>query len=419
MRFYTVCLLALFSALFSACGGVISTLQGEDATLPKIKNIKTLSDVGAIAFEWEKIDDERVSGIAIYKEKDGEFSQIAHLKNSQITHFVDENLTPETRYRYKFKTLSPTHYSQDSQIVSAKTSYIEAVERVFASNDYAGQIKLIFSPHQNPSIAYYLIQREVDGAFKTIALVNHRLMPEYFDTNLEAGKSYKYRVVAVDYAKNPSRPSKIITAKTKDPPPPPQNLVASQNLVGKIALSWDAQAGAKEYRIYRAKEISGNFSHIASVKKPAHSDIINANGASFFYKIASVDESDLKSAQSPAVAGKTKSPPKPPKITRGYVDNNEAKIEWSAESSAISAESSAPSAKVAESSAKVDSAKSAHFVVYRVDSASGKQTRFKSTQNYFHDKEVSTGGEFRYFVVAVDESGLESARSNEIILSIK
>lgn len=414
MRFYTLCLLALFSALFSACAGAISTLDGEDSTLPTIKNIKTLSDVGAIAFEWEKIDDERVSGIAIYKEKNGEFSQIAHLKNSQITHFVDENLTPETHYRYKFKTLSPTHYSQDSKIVSAKTTYIEAVEQVFASNDYAGQIKLIFSPHQNPSIAYYLIQREVEGAFKTIALVNHRLMPEYFDTNLEAGKSYKYRVVAVDYAKNPSRPSKVVTAKTKDPPPPPQNLVASQNLVGKIALSWEAQAGASEYRIYRANKIDGNFSHIASVKKPEHSDVIGKNGASFFYKILSIDKSDLKSAPSTAVQGKTKSPPKPPKITRGYVDNNEAKIEWSAESSALSA-------KTAESSAKPPalSAKSAHFVVYRIDSANGKQTRFKTTQTTFEDKEVSTGGEFRYFVVAVDEGGLESARSNEIILSIK
>ena len=442
MRFYTLCLLALFSALFCACGGAIATLDGEDATLPIIKNVKTISDVGAIAFEWEKIDDERVSGIAIYKEKNGEFTQIAHLKNAQITHFVDEKLTPETNYRYKFKTLSPTHYSKDSKIVTAKTSYIKAVERIFASNDYAGQIKIIFSPHQNPSIAYYLVQREVDGVFKTIALVNHRLLSEYFDTNLEAGKSYKYRIVAVDYAKNPSRPSKIVTAKTKNPPPPPNNLTASQNLVGKIALAWEAQTNASEYHIYRANAMDGNFSRIATTPNNHHSDIIGKNGVSFFYKILSIDKNALKSAPSNAVQGKTKSPPQAPKITRGFVDNNEAKIEWSVESSVESGvESNAKSgvesntkvaesgvesnAKIAESGVEstaknpLDSAKSAHFVVYRVDSASGKQTRFKATQNYFHDKEVGNGGEFRYYVVAVDESGLESAHSNEIILSIK
>lgn len=397
MKYYVSCLIALiFSIVFSACAGAISKLDGEDSTLPTIKNVKTLSDVGAIAFEWDRITDEKVSGIAIYKEnKDNEFEEITYLKNPQITHFVDENLIPETTYRYKFKTTSKTHYSPDSEIIVAKTSFIDEVESVFASNDYPQQVKLIFSPHPNPSISYYLIQREVDGEFKTIALVNHRLLAEYFDTNLEHGKSYKYRIIAIDHAKNPSRPSKVITAKTKDLPPPPQNITASQNLAQKIKLSWDKQNDAKSYNIYRSNVDNGRFSHIATSKTNEYIDNINANGVSYFYKLESIDSSDLQSRLSQAVMGKTKSPPKTPQITRGYVDNNEAKIEWSADSSVN------------------------HFVVYRIDSHSKKQSRFRATQNNFNDKEVSNGGEFSYFVVAVDENGLESEKSNKIILSIK
>lgn len=397
MKYYINCLIALiFSIFFNACSGVISTLDGEDSTLPLVKNIKTLSDVGAIAFEWDKINDERVSAITIYKEnKDNEFEEIAHLKNPQMTHFVDENLIPETTYRYKFKTISKTHYSQDSEIISVKTSFIDEIESIFASNDYPKQVKLIFSPHPNPSISHYLIQREVDGEFKTIALVNHRLLAEYFDTNLENGKSYKYRIIAIDHAKNPSRPSKIITAKTKNLPPSPQNITASQNLAQKIRLSWDKQSDAKIYNIYRSNSENGHFSHIATSKTNEYIDNINANGVAYFYKIDSVDSSDLQSLLSQSVMGKTKSPPKAVQITRGYVDNNEVKIEWSADSSVN------------------------HFVVYRIDSANGKQTRFKVTQNNFNDKEVSNGGEFSYFVVAVDENGLESEKSNKIILSIK
>ncbi|MGX3011762.1 fibronectin type III domain-containing protein [Helicobacter sp. 23-1044] len=395
MRYYASCLCALIcSVFFSACGGIIATLEGEDSALPVIKNIKTISDVGAIAFEWEIISDERVSGIVIYKEKNGEFSEIAHLENPQITHFVDENLTPETLYRYKFKSISKTHFSAPSEIVEVKTSYIDAVERVFASNDYPRQIKLIFSPHPNPSIAYYLIQREVEGKFKTIALVNHRLLPEYFDKNLESGASYKYRIIAVNHAKNPSRPSQIITAKTKSPPPPPQNLNATQNLLQKITLSWEAQSGAKSYNIYRANKESGRFLRIATTKSTSHTDNISENGASYFYKIQSVDDDDLKSTQSPAIVGKTKAPPPAPQISQGFVDNNVAKIAWNA----------------------VDGAK--HYVVYRIDSSSGKQERFKATQNNFDDRDASSG-EFSYFVVAVDGDNLESAPSNKIILSIK
>ncbi len=399
MRFYAICLTALvFSVFFSACSQITASLEGKDSTLPTIKNIKTLSDVGAIAFEWERIDDERVRGIAVYREeKDGEkfvFKEIAYLTNPQTTHFVDENLIPETNYRYIFRSISWTHYSSDSAIVSAKTSFIDAVESVFASNDYPKQVKLIFSPHPNPSISHYLVQREIDGAFKTIALVNHRLMPEYFDMNLDDGKTYKYRIIAIDQAQNPSRPSKIVTAKTKNPPKVPQNLTATQNLPKKIMLSWSRNAEVKQYYIYRAKTQDGRYILHSTANNAQFIDSIGADGESFFYKISAVDKANLQSAQSAPVMGATKYAPKAPQITRGYVDNNEAIIEWEGEANVK------------------------NFVVYRLDS-NGKQMRFKATKTTFSDKEVSAGGEYSYFVVAIDDNNLESAPSNKVILSIK
>lgn len=399
MKSYALYLIALvFSIFFSACSQITPSLDGRDASLPTIKNIKTLSDVGAIAFEWERIDDERVKGITIYKEeKDGEkfvFREIAYLQNPQTTHFVDEKLIPETQYRYMFRSISQTHYSPDSAIVSAKTSFIDAVESVFASNDYPKQVKLIFSPHPNPSISHYLVQREIDGAFKTIALVNHRLLPEYFDTNLDSGKTYKYRIIAIDQAQNPSRPSKVVTAMTKNLPKAPQNLTATQNLPKKIMLSWSKNGDIKQYYIYRAKTQDGRYILHSTTTNNQFIDNIGANGVSFFYKISVLDSANLQSAQSAPVMGATKSAPKAPQIKRGYVDNNEAIIEWEGESDIK------------------------NFMVFRIDS-SGKQTRFKSTANTFSDKEVSTGGEYSYFVVAVDENSIESEPSNKVILSIK
>lgn len=404
MKYYTNYLTALIfsvflSIIFSACSSVTASLEGRDASLPTIANIKTLSDVGAIAFEWERISDERVNGIAIYKEKkSGEkpiFREIAYLANPQTTHFVDENLIPETQYRYKFRTTSPTHYSPDSVIVSAKTSFIDAVESVFASNDYPRQVKLIFSPHPNPSISHYLIQREIDGNFKTIALVNHRLMPEYFDKDLDDGKTYQYRIIAIDHAGNPSRPSKVVVAKTKNPPKIPQNLTATTNLPQKIVLSWSKSADIKQYHIYRAKSENGRFILHSTTKNSKFIDNINANGAIFYYKISGIDGADLQSPLSAAVAGQTKSAPTAPTITQGYVDNKEAIIKWEGDSNAK------------------------HFVVFRIDSQNGRQARFKVDKNDFSDKEVSVGGEFSYYVIAVDDNGLESAPSNKVILSIK
>lgn len=386
----------IYSILMSACSTVTAGLEGRDSSLPSVKNIKTISDVGAIAFEWDRLSDERVRGIVVYRESKNEdkhtFKEIAHLTNPQTTHFVDENLVPETQYRYMFRTISWTHYSADSAIISVKTSFIDEIESVFASNDYPRQVKLIFSPHPNPSISHYYIQREIDGVFKTIALVNHRLMPEYFDKDLEDNKTYKYRIIAIDHANNPSRPSKVVIAKTKSLPNPPQNLTATQNLAQKITLSWSKQADINHYNIYRSKSENGRYVLHSTAKGNKFTDNVNENGVSFFYKISALDSANLQSVQSLPVMGATKSAPKSPTITRGYVDNNEAIIEW-------------------EGNAR-------HFMVFRIDS-SGRQTRFKATNNTFSDKEVGVGGEYSYYVVAVDESNLESTPSNKVILSIK
>lgn len=393
MRYYLI--LVAIVLFISGCASSISSLEGVDKNLPQVKNIKIIPDVSSIAFEWDYINDSDVLGFAIYRDDGDGFKEIAHIKNPQSTHFVDENLMPEKEYKYYFYTLGYTHYSQRSEIITTKTSFIDPLESIYASNDYPNQVKLIFSPHPNPSISHYLIQKEIDGEFKTIALVNHRLFVEYFDTDLKDSSSYKYRIIAVDFNDNPSRPSKIITARTKNKPNISPNLVATNNLVNKIIISWKAQKDIKEYKLYRSQSIDGKYNLITTTKNTEYSDIINESAKSYFYKVSGVDFSNLESNLSESAKGSTKNAPAAPTIKRGYVDNKEAKIEWEA------------------------SKEAKYFMLYRKNANTGEKNRFKIKENSFSDKEVGNGGEYSYYVVAVDEAGLESEPSNEIKLSIK
>lgn len=393
MRYYLI--LIAIVLFISGCASSISSLEGVDKSLPQVKNIKIIPDVSSIAFEWDYINDDNVLGYAVYREGSSGFKEIAHIKNPHSTHFVDEDLVPETQYRYYFYTLGHTHYSQRSEIITTKTSFIDPVESVYASNDYPNQVKLIFSPHPNPSISHYLIQREIDGEFKTIAIVNHRLFVEYFDKDLKDSTSYRYRIVAVDFNDNPSRPSKIVTARTKNKPNISLNLAATDNLAKKIVVSWKAQNDIKQYKLYRSQTSNGKYSLIATTTSTEYNDMINESSKSYFYKISGVDFSNLESNLSESVKGSTRNAPAAPIIKRGYVDNNEAKIEWEANSDVK------------------------YFMLHRKNANTGEKHRFKLKENSFSDKEVGNGGEYSYYVVAIDEAGLESEPSNEIKLSIK
>lgn len=393
MRFYLI--LASIVLFISGCASSISSLEGVDNNLPPVKNIRIMPDVGEIAFEWDAIKNSDVVGFAVYRgDKDG-FKEIATINNPYSTHFVDDGLIPETQYQYYFYTLGHTHYSPRSEIVTAKTSFIDPVESIYASNDYPKEVKLIFSPHPNPSISHYLIQKEIDGRFKTISIVNDRLLAEFFDTGLKDGTSYKYRIIAVDFHNNLSRPSKIVIAKTKDKPVINTNLITTNNLINKIMLSWDPQKNIKEYNIYRSQTEQGKYDLIATTSGTSYTDNINESGKVYFYKVSGVDDTNLESEPTAGVKGSTKNIPNPPVIKRGYVDNKEVSIEWVAGKDIN------------------------YYMLYRKNVNTGDKTRFRVKGTSFNDKDIINGNEYIYYVVAVDETGLESNPSNEIKLLIK
>ncbi len=398
MRQWQIVVIALFSVILIGCSSTISSLNGVDKNIPIVSNIKTIVDVGSVGFEWDIINDVNVKGFVIYRDEDNknEYEEIAHIKNPLASHFVDKGLMPEKQYSYFFYTIGVDSHSPRSDVVSIKTSFINPVENLYASNDYPKKVKLLWNPHQNPSISHYLIQRQEHNGFKTIATVNNRLLVEYFDENLDDESNYNYRIIAVDYMGNQSRPSKTVTARTKNRPSVSTNISATNNLPTSIVISWDTVNNVAAYRIYRSKDSQGSYNAIGTTSSNQFTDQSLQPGASYYYKVSSIDDTEIESVLSDPIKGSTKELPKSPKIIKGYVDKQESNIEWEASKDAQ------------------------YFVVHRKESGLfGDIMRFKVKGTSFIDKDVKVGKEYIYYVVSVDDTGLESAPSEEIVLSIK
>ncbi|WP_163534978.1 fibronectin type III domain-containing protein [Helicobacter suis] len=386
----------------------LSFLKGEetiDANLPVVEGIKTINDVQSVGFEWQPVSvPSLIDGFAIYRmQKDQTYRRVGMVKNPLATHYYDEGLTPQTQYYYKIATIGKNGgVSNMSQAISVNTSYINPVESVFASQEGPKEVKIFWSPHPNPSISRYIIQREgPDGKFSNIGVVKNRLYVEYFDKNLPDGQEHRYRVIAESFEGAKSLPSVVVVGRTKAAPRDLSNVQASTDLTRKIKLTWSPseQSDVVDYRIYAADHADGKFKNIAETKNTNYTDLVDLDGVQRFYKIVAVDKYGLEGAMpAGAISGMTLPRPTTPVITKGTIEDGRAIIQWQS----------------------IQDGRVKDYAVYRFDGNSNSQPlRFGNILNtQFIDKNMVSGRKYRYQVVSVDADGLESRPSKEVELRL-
>lgn len=403
--FYSV--LGSVIALFVGCAsshsgmGFLGNNERMDDTLPVVDEVRVLADVTSVALEWNPIQNpDDLKGFALYQlGSNGVAKKIAVIKNPYATHYVVNSLIPETRYAFEIVTLGKDNaISAKSQTINVKTSFIDPVEEVFASDNQPKMIKLIWSPHPNPSIAQYIIQRKQrkggDERFLNLATIKDRLMVEFFDKDLLDGKEYTYRIIAQDFNGAKSRLSKIVTGKTRKKPKTIQNLAASVDLAKRIILRWDKISGIEKYEIYASNTKNGRFSLIATTTNNSYIDRIQRDDITRFYKVSAVDSGRVIGEPSNQAQGRTLPALPIPRITNETMRDNQAVIQWEV----------------------INNTRVKAYAVYRAEKR-GRALRFAdTTQNSFIDKEMQKGVKYTYWVVAVDDDHNESEPSQKIEL---
>ncbi|RDU73538.1 hypothetical protein CQA57_04985 [Helicobacter anseris] len=396
LNFY---LISLSFFLIQGCGIFQNELAGRkiDSSLPVIPYARTISDVTSVGFEWKTPSNlEDVEGYAItYKDSKQNTIPLAIVKNPYATHYFVSNLKTQTNYTFhvvvlgKHKNISP-----QSKAIVVKTSFIDAVENVFASNDLPKEVKIFWSPHPNPSIKKYIIQRkDKKGDFLNIGVVPHRLFVEFFDTNLEDGQSYTYRIICENFEGTPSLPSQIITGSTRKKPNGLANIQASDNLNKSILLTWDIPSDSKYpislYRIYAANDIGEKFKQIGETKRNFFKEKGLKDNQIRYYKVIPVDSDGIEGDLSiGAIKGSTLPPPPTPKITSAIIKNQRAIIRWE----------------------KIEALQDISYKVCRTEKGN-KKTRicFEDIQvNGFIDKEMQPNIQYFYEVFSIDSNKIES-----------
>jgi fibronectin type 3 domain-containing protein len=415
----TILLIALI-VLFSACSQISNNFTTTkkniiNENLPVIshKSVRTLSDIQTIALEWKGFDIPNIHGYYIYRsnlQKEGnKLSNIAKLSSKYHSHYVDTNLDAQTTYLYSISVIGDnnTHSNLSQPIKVTTLPKLNPISFSIAIENLARQVKILWRPHHDKSVKSYIIQRndQSKNKWQTITTIQNRLNAEYIDTKLKDNYEYKYRIIAVTFDNIRSNPSKIVKATTKALPNSTQDIQASTNVARKIILTWKLldDSDIAGYNIYSSRSKNGYYTKVAKTKPQDNTfeDVINDDNTKRYYKITAFDKDGLETVKDnlPIVMGKTLSLPKTPKIKLGLIQDETIILNWDAgDNRAVS------------------------YNIYKTQNKGIFKTTTKIykniTQTRFEDKDIVRGAKYKFEIQSVDENGLLSPKTTNILLSM-
>lgn len=303
-----------------------------DTAIPQIPRLQWLGDINAIALEWEPNHDPEIAGYHIYRKlKDAveaPFKRIAIIQSRFQSHYIDLHLPTQTKYLYQIAAVNYLGFeSKPSQTTSAITRpTFQSVSYFTSLNKLPRKAKLIWRPHKNGRVSSYVVERKTpgDSEWEKHAVLEHRLIAEYIDHNLDDDQIYLYRLRAQTFDGIYSTPSDIVKIITKSLPKSITALDITTKLPHSIKLRWKPlrQEDISHYNVYRSTSIDGGYSVVARVQKPSFENNLTSYGNSFFYKVSAEDFDGLESLHTQAWLGKNLPLPKPI-ILRGVNQRDE------------------------------------------------------------------------------------------------
>ncbi|CAA6817872.1 MAG: Putative fibronectin domain-containing lipoprotein [uncultured Sulfurovum sp.] len=221
-----IALTAILLLLITGCNPT-TMLNNEqlDPSLPKLNDVKAIPSNTSVAFEWQSLAQQGITGLNIYRTDINEYvnsptkqlNKIATVHNRFATHYVDTKLKQGSSYTYTFTTVKNGFESSHGQVINVKTlAAFDSITFFQGFQKTQNTIKLIWRPHANEKVSWYRVERSVNaGEWKWVGTVKERMMSEYIDTSIIPGNSYTYRIIAIGYDHSFSKSSTNISIQSR------------------------------------------------------------------------------------------------------------------------------------------------------------------------------------------------------------
>lgn len=414
MRLLTLSLLSTaLLLLLSGCQGVTPSPKKKtqtDDTLPVVTLTKNgvITDMNSLAFEFTSMPDARIKGIYVYKseidskDKEKQIDYYTTIDNRFATHFVDNEIKPNTLYKYAFKTFTENGVSRTSKVIRVHSKPIlSSVSWIYSVTGLPRSAKILWRPHGDRRVESYIIERRTlkNNEWEQLAQLEGRLNAEYIDTDLEDNHVYMYRVRVRTFDDITSTPSEIVKVITKPLPKGIHSIQATRNLPRQIKITWERSSSKdfSRYHLYRSESIDGNYKLIAILHNPVFVDKVQKDGAIYFYRVSEVDKDGLESVHDKiSIQGMSLLKPLTPTLLKAdLINNSYIELHWQSNDDRVNSFKIIKTQKESLFNKKVQTIDGIH-------------------QNAFIDRDIQPDTTYTYSVHAVDGSGIVSDPSMEV-----
>ena len=212
------------------------------------------------------------------------------LGTTTSTSYVNTGASTGTTYYYRVKAVNRNGMASGySNIVSGKAkAAAPAAPSVTAGNSSTGKPRLTWKAVSG-AVSYRIYRSESRGT--GYSLLGTTSSTSYVNTGAAAGKTYYYRVKAVNRDSMASGYSNIVSGKATLPAPV-LNIGLSVSS-GKPMLAWDAVPGATSYRIYRSTSRDSGYSLLATTTSTSYVNTSAAKGTTYYYRVKACNAAGL------------------------------------------------------------------------------------------------------------------------------
>ena len=229
------------------------------------------------------------------------------LGTTTSTSYVNTGASTGTTYYYRVKAVNRNGMaSAYSNIVSGKAkAAAPAAPSVTIGNSSTGKPRLTWKAVSG-AVSYRIYRSESRGT--GYSLLGTTSSTSYVNTGAAAGKTYYYRVKAVNRDGMASGYSNIVSGKAKAAAPAAPSVTAGNSSTGKPRLTWKAVSGAVSYRIYRSESRGTGYSLLGTTSSTSYVNTGAAAGKTYYYRVKAVNRDGMASAYSNIVSGKATLP---------------------------------------------------------------------------------------------------------------
>ena len=212
------------------------------------------------------------------------------LGTTTSTSYVNTGASTGTTYYYRVKAVNRNGMASGySNIVSGKAkAAAPAAPSVTAGNSSTGKPRLTWKAVSG-AVSYRIYRSESRGT--GYSLLGTTSSTSYVNTGAAAGKTYYYRVKAVNRDGMASAYSNIVSGKATLPAPV-LNIGLSVSS-GKPMLAWDAVPGATSYRIYRSTSRGTGYSLLGTTSSTSYVNTGAAKGTTYYYRVKACNAAGL------------------------------------------------------------------------------------------------------------------------------